>query len=75
MDIPPPETVIKNKNKSATVTPVKAPNFEYDFTCKRCGSHLYTNHPLYVAKFSGCGLGYKKARVCRVCGATEKIIF
>jgi len=75
MDIPPPEEVAKKQEKKTRVVPVKPPKYEYDFTCKRCGSHLFTNHPLYVAKFSGVGLGYKRARVCRICGAAEKIIF
>ena len=75
MEIPPPEKVIKKNDNETRIIPVKAPKWEYEFTCKRCGSHLYTETPITMAKFGGASLGYKRARVCRICGAVEKIVF
>lgn len=47
--------------------------YEYEFTCKKCGSHSYKDVSSSHHKFGGAGMSPHKIRVCENCGWGEAI--
>ncbi|MGM5484251.1 MAG: hypothetical protein ACQEP1_03005 [Nanobdellota archaeon] len=53
------------------VREVTGDNYQYEFTCKRCGSHSFKVVSASQHKFGGAGVEPTKVRVCTQCGYGE----